>query len=144
MIRLIAALGIVLLAAGCGGIIPVGHSPATNSGGAEPGVDSYLCSGITSDELLQWRDGGGDLSGTYQYADLSGQAPSEQVSSNSGNLTGTLNGTAITMSIGLSQDLYGTCRVGSSPSTCPSRTGQSRRSPAAGRASMTGTRRSGR
>ena len=71
-------------------------------------MDSYLCSGTTSDELLQWRDSGGDLSGTYQYADLSGQAPSEQVSSSSGNLTGTLDGTAITMSIGLSQDLYGT------------------------------------
>ena len=114
MIRLVAALGIVLLAAGCGGgIIPVGHSSATHAAGAEPGVDSYLCSGITSDELLQWKDsGGGDLSGTYQYADLSGQAPSEQVSSSSGNLTGTLNGTAITMSIGLSQDLYGTLSSG--------------------------------
>jgi hypothetical protein len=107
MIRLITALGIVLLAAGCGGIVPISHSPATHSAGAEPGVDSYLCSGNTSDELLQWRDSGGYLSGTYQYANLSGQAPAEQVSSNSGNLTGTLSGTAITMSVGLSQDLYG-------------------------------------
>lgn len=34
MIRLVAALGIVLLAAGCGGIILVGHSSATYSVGA--------------------------------------------------------------------------------------------------------------
>ena len=123
MIRLVAALGIVLLAAGCGGIIPVGHSSATHSGGAEPGVDSYLCSGITSGELLQWRDSGGDLSGTYQYADLSGQAPSEQVSPSSGNLTGTLDGTAITMSIGLSQDLYGTLSGGQLTLNVPQQNG---------------------
>jgi hypothetical protein len=123
MIRLIAALGIVLLVAGCGGIIPVGHSSATHSAGAEPGVDSYLCSGTTSDELLQWRDSGGYLSGTYQYANLSGQAPSEQVSSNSGNLTGTLNGTAITMSIGLSQDLYGTLSGGQLTLNVPQQNG---------------------
>src|SRR5260370_39097227 len=109
MIRLVAALGIVLLAAGCGGgIIPVGHSSATHSAGAEPGGDSYLCSGITSDELLQWGDSGGDLSGTYQYADLAGQAPSGQVSSPSGSLTRTLNGTGSTMSISLWQYMYST------------------------------------
>ena len=112
MIRRVAALSIVLLIAGCGGIIPVGHSSATHSTDAEPGLNSYLCSGSTSDELLQWRDSDGDLSGTYQYANLSGQGPSEQVSSSSGNLTGTHDGTAVTMSIGFSQDLYGTLSDG--------------------------------
>jgi hypothetical protein len=73
----------------------------------EPGVATYLCSGSTSDMLLQWRDDSAGLSGTYQRADLSGQVPSEAVSSDSGELSGTLDATAITLSIGLSQPLYG-------------------------------------
>jgi hypothetical protein len=75
-------------------------------------VTTYLCSGSTNDTLLQWRDSTGGLSGTYEFAQLSGQAPSEQVNSNSGELSGTLNGTAITLSIGLSQPLYGTLSNG--------------------------------
>jgi hypothetical protein len=112
-IRIAAAVALLVIAAvtGCSGVL-YGHSQATGSAAAEPGVSTYLCSGSTSDELLQWRSSGGYLSGTYQYADLSGQAPQEQVSSNSGNLSGTLDGTAITVSIGLSQDLYGTLSGG--------------------------------
>jgi hypothetical protein len=75
-------------------------------------VTTYLCSGSTNDTLLQWRDSTGGLSGTYESAQISGQAPSEQVNSNSGELSGTLNGPAITLSIGLSQPLYGTLSNG--------------------------------
>ena len=74
--------------------------------GAEPGVTTYLCSGTGLDDLLQWRNSNGDLSGTYEEAQLSETAPSEQVSSNSGSLRGTLNGNQLTLSIGSSQDLY--------------------------------------
>jgi hypothetical protein len=42
------------------------------------------------------------LTGTYQSEQISGQAPSEQVTPDSGGLSGTLDGTAITLSIGLS------------------------------------------
>jgi hypothetical protein len=84
-------------------------SPVT---GAEPGVDTYLCSGSTNDTLLQWRNSDGELSGTYENAQLTGQAPAEQVNSNSGDLSGTLNGTAITLNIGLSQPRYGTLTSG--------------------------------
>jgi hypothetical protein len=83
-------------------------SSGSPSAGAEPGVTSFVCQGTINDTLLQWQDSGGDLSGTYEYSALSGQPPQETVSSNSGNLTGTISGTAITLSIGFSQPLYGT------------------------------------
>jgi len=105
----LAVVGALLLLAGCGTTTSFTSSSSSSSpaAGAEPGVSTYLCSGSTSDELLQWRDDSGDLNGTYEFAQLSGQAPSEQVSSNSGELSGTLDGTAITLNIGLSQPLYG-------------------------------------
>jgi hypothetical protein len=115
MVRLVvsAAIGALLLLTGCAST--TSHppdSPSSPVAGAEPGVTTYLCSGSTNDTLLQWRDSTGGLSGTYESAQLSGQAPSEQVNSSSGELSGTLNGTAITLSIGLSQSLYGTLSNG--------------------------------
>jgi len=100
--------------AACGSPLDITSSAtsAPPTAAAEPGVSTYLCSGSINDTLLQWRDSGGDLSGTYEFAQLSGQPPSEQVSSNSGDLTGTLDGTAITVGIGLSQPLYGTLGSG--------------------------------
>lgn len=98
----------VLMLAACG---PGGFatSPANSPvAGTEPGLSTYLCPGVTSDTLLQWRDSDGSLSGTYESAQLSGQAPQEQVSSDSGELSGSLDGTAITLNIGVSQPLYGT------------------------------------
>jgi hypothetical protein len=110
-----AALAILALVA-CGsgqghitGGTPTGSSP---SAGAEPGVDTYLCSGSGEDMLLQWRDASGSLSGTYESAQLSGQAPQEQVSSSSGDLSGTLDSGDITLSVGWSQPLYGTLSGG--------------------------------
>jgi hypothetical protein len=68
----------------------------------------FICSGTANATLLQWQDSNGYISGSYEYSSLRGQAPQEQVSSNSGDLSGTLNGTAISLSIGLQQPLYGT------------------------------------
>lgn len=85
---------------------------ATSAAAAEPGVSTYLCRASTEDDLLQWRQSSENLSGTYQSAQLSGQAPSEQVSANSGDLSGTLDGTAVTLTVGLSQPLYGTLSGG--------------------------------
>ena len=110
-----AALAVpALVACGSGqGHITGGTSTGSSpSAGAEPGVDIYMCSGSGQDTLLQWRDGSGNLSGTYESAKLSGQAPQEQVSSSSGNLSGTLESSDITLSIGLSQPLYGTLSGG--------------------------------
>jgi predicted nucleic acid-binding Zn-ribbon protein len=71
-------------------------------------MTTFICSGGSSAELLQWQDNNGYLSGSYEYSSISGQAPQEQVSSNSGGLSGTLNGNAISLTIGLQQPLYGT------------------------------------
>jgi hypothetical protein len=103
----LAAIGAstAVLAGAATTVISTGHANTA----AEPGVATYLCTHGTYDTLLQWRDnGGGHLSGTYQVAELSGQTPTETVSSNSTDLSGTLTGNAITLSIGQSQPLYGT------------------------------------
>jgi hypothetical protein len=68
----------------------------------------FICQGTANDTLLQWQDSNGYLSGSYQYSSISGQAPQEQVSTNAGDLSGNLNGNAISVSIGLQQPLYGT------------------------------------
>jgi hypothetical protein len=110
-----AALAIpALVACGSGQGHITGGTPTETSpsAGAEPGVETYLCSGSGQDTLLQWRGSSGNLSGTYESAQLSGQAPQEQVSSSSGDLSGTLDGSDITLSIGLSQPLYGTLSGG--------------------------------
>lgn len=107
-----ALLGVFVLLTGCGNPLAVHITGPASSAAAEPGVSTYLCSGGTDSDLLQWRENSGDLSGTYQSVQVSGQALSEEVSSNSGGLSGTLDGTAITLSIGLSQPLYGSLSDG--------------------------------
>jgi hypothetical protein len=102
-----AKIGGILGVAVLGGVTATAAISSSGTPG-EPGVATYLCQASTNDILLQWRSDGSDLSGTYEHVQLSGQAPAEQVSSNSGDLSGTLDGTAITLSIGLSQPLYGT------------------------------------
>jgi hypothetical protein len=42
---------------------------------------------------------GGNLSGTCTESDVTGTAPTEQVSSKNGNLTGTLNGGTLTLNV---------------------------------------------
>jgi hypothetical protein len=104
-----AAIGALLFTTGCGSAASLsGGTSSSPVAAGEPGVNTYLCSGSTDDMLLQWRDASGDLSGTYEDAQLSGQAPSQQVSADNGELSGTLDGTAITLSVGFSQPLYGT------------------------------------
>jgi hypothetical protein len=101
------AAALMLAACGSGGSVHATSPASSPVAAAEPGVSTYLCTGSTEDDLLQWRDNDGYLSGTYESAKLSGQAPSEQVNSDSTSLSGTLDGTAITLNIGLSQPLYG-------------------------------------
>lgn len=105
LIGKLAAIG-VGMAVLAGSTTAVLYADHTNT--AEPGVATYLCSHSTFDTLLQWRDRGSHLSGTWEQVYLSGQAPSQSVSSNSVGLSGTLNGTAITLSIGQYQPMYGT------------------------------------
>lgn len=97
---------------GCSGAAKLTGSSSSASASqapaAEPGMTIFICQGTTNAMLLQWQDSNGYLSGSYEYSSVNGQAPQEQVSSNSGNLSGTLNGSAISLSIGLQQPLYGT------------------------------------
>jgi hypothetical protein len=92
-------------------------APASNSApvatpAEEPGMTTFICSGLSSATLLQWQDDNGYLSGSYEYSSISGQAPQEQVTPEQGDLTGTLNGNAISLTIGLQEPLYGTLDAG--------------------------------
>lgn len=64
---------------------------------AEPGVMSYLCEFTNGDMLLQWNASGGLIDGTYENAQPTGSAPSETVNTAQGVLTGTINGSGITL-----------------------------------------------
>jgi len=106
---------IVASIAACGNVTRYGSAAAASAGAsasqapaAEPGMTTFICQGTTSAQLLQWQDSNGSLSGTYESSSISGQAPDEQVTSASGDLSGTLSGNAISLSIGLQQLLYGT------------------------------------
>jgi hypothetical protein len=96
------------MAARTGNSLAAGGTPA-----AEPGLTTFICTGSTSATLLQWTASNDGLSGTYEYSSIGSQAPQEQVSSNSGSLSGTLNGNTITLDIGFQQSLYGTLDGGS-------------------------------
>jgi hypothetical protein len=57
--------------------------------------------------LLQWPSGS-VVSGTYRDASVSGAAPDEQVSTDSGALTGTVSGPNASLDLGGSGEMYGT------------------------------------
>jgi hypothetical protein len=84
MNRLVALVlvsaGVLALAACEGGGSVLATSPGSSPVAAEPGVSTFLCQSSSWDDLLQWRDSSGYVSGSFQEAQLSGQAPSEQVS----------------------------------------------------------------
>ncbi len=86
------------------GLVIAGAVVLCGCSAAAPGpapARTYLCSGGTFDELLQWRDDGGDLSGTYQYAELTGLPPySGRVDARDGGLTGALRDGKVTLHLG--------------------------------------------
>lgn len=114
----VAVLAVTIAAlCGCGSAaLPPAASllspAATSQAPVSTGQTTYICSGSSQATLLQWTDDNGDLSGTYTYSYLTGTAPQEQVSSSNGNLSGTLNGTAITLDIGFQQPMYGSLSGG--------------------------------
>jgi hypothetical protein len=78
--------------------------------GSSPKLISFLCwngPGDNSATLLQWPSGS-VVSGTYRDASISGTAPGEQVSTDSGALTGTVGGSSASLDLGGSGQMYGT------------------------------------
>jgi hypothetical protein len=75
-----------------------------------PALISFLCwngPGDNGATLLQWPSGS-VVSGTYRDASVSGTAPDEQVSTDSGALTGTVSGSNASLDLGGSGEMYGT------------------------------------
>jgi hypothetical protein len=90
---------------------PASAVPVTPAAG--PGLATYICRGRSNDSLLQWTETNGHLSGTYSYSEIIGHAPQEQVTSNNGDLDGTLNGgDAVSITLGSLQPMDGTLSGG--------------------------------
>jgi hypothetical protein len=91
-------------------LLAAGGAWAAVSAAASPQLLSFLCwngPGDTSATLLQWQSGS-VVSGTYRNASLGDTAPDEQVSTNSGALTGTVSGSSASLDLGGSGQMYGT------------------------------------
>lgn len=105
---LLAAVAVAAAGAGAAGVLAItGHG----SPGTPPGVSSYLCyNGPASGNatLLQWKtSSNGVLSGTFQDASVTGTAPNEQVSTSSGPLSGQVNGSGVSVDIGIGSEVFG-------------------------------------
>ncbi|HXW86794.1 MAG TPA: hypothetical protein VEJ42_00905 [Streptosporangiaceae bacterium] len=98
----IAAVAVIIAAAGAAAVV----SASAGSGR----LLSFLCwngpSG-NSATLLQWPSGR-TVAGTYRTADISGTAPDQQVSNDSGALTGTVAGSSASLDFAGGQQLFGT------------------------------------
>src|SRR5262249_10778163 len=113
-----------LAAAGVAALVAGGSTAAAvASSSQEPGVSTYTCSYSSEDLLRQWKDQDGYLSGTYQDARLTGTAPQEQVTSGSGQLSGSISGSGITLNIGFSTSVYGTVNSSSVTLNVPQQDG---------------------
>jgi hypothetical protein len=83
---------------------------AVSRADSRPQLLSFLCwngAGDNAATLLQW-PAGSVVSGTYRDAALTGTAPDEQMNTDSGALTGTINGTQATLDLGGNGQMYGT------------------------------------
>lgn len=100
MRRIAAAMAVcgALVLTGCDGTGPASDGDAANPA-VETGQTTFICAGDTSGSLLQWNDLDGALTGAYTYTELSGSAPNEKVSPSSTTLTGTRDGSSITLSL---------------------------------------------
>lgn len=77
----------------------------------ETSQTTFICSDSTAANLLQWSNDHGALTGSFTESRLSGSAPNEVVSSDNAAMTGTLNGSAITLNVSVlffTQPLSGT------------------------------------
>ncbi|HEX3921991.1 MAG TPA: hypothetical protein VHY31_06875 [Streptosporangiaceae bacterium] len=100
----VIATAAALVAAG-GAWVAIGTAASSS-----PALISFLCwngPGDNGATLLQWPSGS-VVSGTYRDASVSGTAPGEQVSTDSGALTGTVSGSNASLDLGGSGEMYGT------------------------------------
>ena len=106
--KIIGIIGLVV-AVGAGGItasviwrsspVPAPSASASTPPlvGTAAGANIFLCRQSADQTLIQWQYSNGNLAGTYDEAKLSGQAPAEKVNSTTGNITGTMDGSDVTL-----------------------------------------------
>jgi hypothetical protein len=99
-------IGAVAAMLAAGGAWAAVHAAASSS----PRLLSFLCwngPGDSGATLLQWQSGS-VVAGTYRDASIGGTAPDEQVTTDSGALTGTVSGSSAALDLGGSGQMYGT------------------------------------
>ena len=84
--------------------------PATT---APPVGSGYLATGSNFMEFIQWNDNGGNLVGSLQAVSTSGQSPNLTTTSDRGSVTGSLNGSSLSLSFDGGAPAFGTLSGGS-------------------------------
>ncbi|HCU95297.1 MAG TPA: hypothetical protein DHU96_22335 [Actinobacteria bacterium] len=101
--------------------------------GGSGGPASYLATGASSADFIQWQaTSSGHLEGTLTDDRMSGTAPGETLSVNRWPFTGTINGNSVTLTFNdiLTQvHVYATCTAAPSRSRSPRPTARSSRAP---------------
>ncbi len=116
LVLAIAAAG--LLGTACGGGASAGNSNPQTAGGSAgttvPPVGSgYLASASNFVDFVQWNDDNGNLTGSAQSVDASGQAPNLTTTNRTLVVTGTLNGSSLSLSFDGAALTFGTLSGGS-------------------------------
>lgn len=85
-----------------------GGSTSTTLQGLPPDDAEYLSTGGTFVDFIQWNDNGGTLSGTAQEVSTQGAVPELETVTDSFGLSGSLNGTVVSMSYDHGIQVFGT------------------------------------
>lgn len=92
---------------------PVVSTPSRSTTSPPPSGSGYLSTQADDVLFLQWNDSNGALAGTLQDVTVSGSPPDASASSNTVNVTGSLNGQTISLSFGGGPLHFGTLSGGS-------------------------------
>jgi hypothetical protein len=130
----------LVLAGVAGGVLATQSNPAPthanatasqSSSGANSNTDNsgavgtgYLATESDGVIFLQWTQTGNELSGSAQYDTLQGTPPNATVNTQTISVTGSLNGSQITLSFNGGAEVFGTISGGSFTVNFPQRDGQ--------------------
>ncbi len=133
--------GAVLVVAGvAGGVLATRSNPSpthanatasqsssgatSNTGNSEAVGTGYLATEPDGVIFLQWTQTGNQLSGSAQYDTLEGTPPNSTVNTQTISVTGSLNGSQITLSFNGGAEVFGTISGGSFSVNFPQQNGQ--------------------
>ena len=98
-------------------------APSTTLTSNHPVGSGYLSTGSNYVAFIQWNNSNGVVSGTEQLVATSGQAPNLTTSNQTIQVSGTITGSTISLSLGLNANVFGTFSGNSMTINIPQRDG---------------------